>query len=147
MPYFTAVLARTGQQWRARDVDIESAEDIGEAAALLRGVAVDEDEPVLFVLEREDDWFAFLRVDDDDDPRVFVSDAALASSSPYADVLGMDPEAEEEGPAGDLDILSDLGTGPEDLEALVGEDGPPTGEALAKVAEAGGFSELIDSLR
>jgi putative tRNA adenosine deaminase-associated protein len=149
MPYFTAVLARSGGTWHARDVDVDSVDDLAEAADQLRIAALEDDEPVLLVLEREDDWFALVRVDGDEDPRVFISDAEQARTSPYAEVLGLDPDVEDEteGPTGDSDILADLGTDPEDLEALAGEDGPTTGDALAKVGEAAGFSDLIDSLR
>ena len=80
MSYFTAVLAREGRSWRAHDVDVESIKDRDELTDELRAVA-DDDEPVLLLVEREDAWWAVVRIDGDEDPRVFVSDGAGAAAS------------------------------------------------------------------
>ena len=147
MAYFTAVLARSAGAWQARDLEVDGIEDLGEAAELLRAVALADDEPVVLLVEREDAWFAVLRVDGDEDPRVFVSAAEEARESPYAGLLGMDADSEEEGPVGDLDILADLGTPPEELAELAGEDGPSVEEAVSRLATAAGFASLLDELR
>ncbi len=92
--YFTAVIARSGTDWRAVDVDVEDAETLDELAELLK--AARRDGPVLAVLEREDDWFALVRVDgDDDDARSFVSDLAATEGGHYGPLLA---------PVGDLDL-------------------------------------------
>ena len=91
--YFTAVLAREGRRWTAHDVDVESLKDLGELTDELRAVA-DDDEPVLLFLEREDAWWAVVRVDGDEDPRVFVSDAAGAAASSYSELLELDGDEE-----------------------------------------------------
>src|SRR4051812_30094157 len=56
-----------------------------------------DDGPVLAVLEREDSWFALLRVDtgSDDDCRAFVSDLQAIERSQFADLLA---------PVGDVDL-------------------------------------------
>ena len=59
--YFTAVVARTGSAWRARDVELDEGGGLDELADMLRSVAVD-DEPVIAVLEHEDEWFALVAV-------------------------------------------------------------------------------------
>ena len=109
-----------------------------------------DDQPVLLLVEREDAWWAVVRVDGDDDPRVFVSDIAGAVASPYAELLAVaDEEDEDLAPGvcgGDLDLLSDLGTSPESLREMCDEQLLPM-DALAAVAEAGGFAEQLDSLR
>ncbi len=84
--FFTAVLASDGSSWRARDVDVEDCSDLDDLADLLRGAAHD-DEPVLCVIEREDGWFAVVRVDGAEDPRLFVSDLPSALSGHYEPVL------------------------------------------------------------
>lgn len=84
--YFTAVMAGDGQSWRARDVDVEDAGGLDDLADMLRAAAY-RDGPVLAVIEREDEWFALVRVDGDDEPRVFVSDIDAAARSPFGDVL------------------------------------------------------------
>ena len=73
MSYFTAVLARDGRRWASHDVDVDSASDLAELTTEVRSL-VDDEEPVLVLVEREDAWWAVIRVDGDDDPRVFVSD-------------------------------------------------------------------------
>jgi len=147
--YFTAVLAREGRRWTAHDVDVESLKDLGELTDELRAVA-DEDDPVLLFLEREDAWWAVVRVDGDEDPRIFVSDAAGAATSSYSELLAIDHDEEAEpvagACAGDLDVLADLGTPPDTLTTMCEDELLPM-DAMAAVAEAGGFGEVLDSLR
>lgn len=150
MSYFTAVLARDGEKWSAHDVDVEALEDVGELTAALRDVA-SPDEPVLLLVEREDAWWAVVRVDPDDDPRTFVSDLLGAAASPYAAILDVEePDDEDEvepGTAyGDSDLLADLGTSAEDLTQMCEDEMVPM-DALAALSEAGGFAEVLDSLR
>src|SRR3954454_10430338 len=148
--YFTAVLARDGEKWFAHDVDVEDLEDVGELTVALRGVAMDE-EPVLLLVEREDAWWAVVRVDADDDPRSFVSALLGASASPYAKALGLEESDEDDDvepgtPSGDFDVLADLGSSAEDLAQICEDELVPM-DALAALAEAGGFDEVLDSLR
>ena len=91
--YFTAVIAQTGAAWRALDVDVEDAESLDELAELLR--AGGRGGPVVAVIEREDDWFALVRVDGDEDPRAFVSDLDALERSQYAGMLA---------PVGDIEV-------------------------------------------
>ena len=150
MSYFTAVLAREGEKWFAHDLDVEGLDDIGELTVALREVAAAEEEPVLLLVEREDAWWAVVRVDVDDDPRVFGSDLLGVAASPYAGVLDVeepkDGEAEPGTPFGDSDLLTDLGTTPETLAQICEDELVPM-DALAALAEAGGFAEVLDSLR
>ncbi len=149
MAYFAAALARDGDTWATVDVDLDDAEDLPSLAELLRKNAV-EDGPVLLFLEREDEWFAIVRVDGDEDPHIFVSDAAAASESPYAELLGVEVLDEELAPepVGDLDVLIDLGTSPSQLRGLCdGEFAATPAEALAVIGEAGGFDEALEALR
>ncbi len=172
--YFTAVIARSGSAWRARDVEVDDANSLEELTDALRSVAVG-DQPVLAVIEHEDEWFALVRVDGDDEPRLFVSDLYSASRSHYgpllapaADVDSADEvdEAEdeedddEEGEnkdedeepkvaawAGETDLLEDLGVSGRTLRKLVEENGEDPGTVLAEVGEVVGFVELLDTLR
>jgi putative tRNA adenosine deaminase-associated protein len=150
VPYFTAVLARDGDKWFPRNVDVEALESLDELADALRAREVGDAEPVLAFIEREDSWWAVVRVDGDEDPRVFVSDLAGAAASTYSDMLEVeideDVGASTGGYAGDVDLLADLGTSPEDLQEMCEDEMLPV-DALAAVAEAGGFAEVLDSLR
>lgn len=86
MSYFTAVIATDAWGWRARDVSVEEAEDLDDLVDRLRAVAV-ADAPVLAIVEREDDWFALVRVDGEEDPRLFVSDMEAAVHGPFGGIL------------------------------------------------------------
>ncbi|MFC5908140.1 hypothetical protein [Streptacidiphilus monticola] len=87
------------------ETDLDDVETLADLADLAREAAVDE-EPVLVFLEQEDAWFAVVRVDGEEDPRIFVSDAAAANRSAYGEIvltdelLGVD--------ADDLDDLDHL---------------------------------------
>lgn len=156
MSYFTAVLARDGRTWSAHDIDVDAVGDLGELAAELRVVVADDDVPVLLLVEREDAWWGVVRVDGEEDPRVFVSDAAGAAASPYAAILDVAVDADKDDDedqavvpgrcAGDFDVLADLGTTPEELQEMCEEELLPM-DALAAVAEGAGFAEVLDSLR
>lgn len=151
MAYLAALLARTEEGWDASDIDLEEVEDLPGIADLMREAAVD-DEPVLLFLEQEESWFAVIRVESEDDPRVFVSDAAAASRSAYGDVLLTDEVIElpdEEGPlpagpVGDDEILADLGVDAADLTALAGE---VPADALGTLAENLGVGDELEAVR
>jgi putative tRNA adenosine deaminase-associated protein len=171
--YFTAVIARSGATWRARDVEVDDAATLEELADALRSVSVG-DQPVLAVIEHEDEWFAVVRVDGDDEPRLFVSDLAAAGTSPYGPLLApaadvdtaedLDVAEDEEGKddedddsenanpkiaawAGESDLLEDLGVTGRTLRKLVEENGEDPGTVLGEVGETVGFVELLDTLR
>ena len=151
MSYFTAVLARDGRKWFAHDLDVDALADLEELADELRNLERGEEEPVLLLIEREDAWWAVVRVDGEEDPRVFVSDAAGAAASTYAELLEVSVDADAEtdpvdGCAGDLDILADLGTSTDRLTTMCDDEVMPM-DALAMVAERAGFAEALDSLR
>jgi putative tRNA adenosine deaminase-associated protein len=102
--YFTAAIGRNGSGWRALDVDLEDAETLDELGEQLR--VAGDGVPVVAVIEHEDDWFALVRVDDDEDPRAFVSDLGATERSRYADLLSgidgvipLEQEAPASGPA------------------------------------------------
>ncbi len=95
MAYFTAVLARSGATWKARDVEVDESAGLDDLTDALRGVAIG-DEPVLAVVEHEDEWFAIIRVDGDDEPRLFVSDLFAASRSSYAELLAPAADVDDE---------------------------------------------------
>lgn len=110
--YFTAVLARHGRGWRVLDLDVDDAEDLDELADLVRN-ALPGAGPGLAIIEREDSWFALVRVDEDGEPRPFVSDLRESLRSRYAVVL--ESAADIDIPA-DLDGLADVPVDEEDEE-------------------------------
>ncbi|MEU3207251.1 hypothetical protein ABZ702_25965 [Streptomyces cyaneofuscatus] len=121
--YFAALLARTEDGWEASDTELDDVETLSDLTDLAQEASVDED-TVLVYIEQEDAWFGILRVDGEEDPRIYVSDASAAARSSYGEILltdellGREPGAEDEIAA--LEELVDLdGT----------EDGEPDGSA------------------
>lgn len=88
MAYFAALLARYADEWQARDVDLDEVDDGVGLVEFIREACEDEEpDTAVVLLEREDAWFAVVRLDIDEDPRVFASDLAGVSRSGYADLL------------------------------------------------------------
>ncbi|MFF4246149.1 hypothetical protein ACFYY2_16975 [Streptomyces sp. NPDC001822] len=122
--YFAALLARTEDGWEASDTELDDVETLSDLTDLAREASVDED-TVLVYIEQEDAWFGILRVDGEEDPRIYVSDASAAARSSYGEILltdellGREPGAEDEIAA--LEELVDL-DGTEDGEPDEAED-------------------------
>jgi putative tRNA adenosine deaminase-associated protein len=116
--YFAALLARTEDGWEASDTDLDDVETLSDLTELAREASVDEDTVLVFI-EQEDAWFGIVRVEGEDDPRIYVSDAAAAARSSYGEIL-IDElvGGDEEDPSADLDTLDLDGT----------EDGEPDPE-------------------
>ncbi|MFF7158070.1 hypothetical protein [Streptomyces sp. NPDC008139] len=110
--YFAALLARTEDGWQASEPDLDDVETLADLSDLARA-AGDEEETVLVFIEQEDAWFGVIRVDGEEDPRIYVSDAAAAARSSYGEILLTDEV---------------LGRDPEDLDELVDLDGTEDGE-------------------
>jgi len=110
--YFAALLARTEDGWQASEPDLDDVETLADLSDLARA-AGDEDETVLVFIEQEDAWFGVVRVDGEEDPRIYVSDAAAAARSSYGEILLTDEV---------------LGRDPEDLDDLVDLDGTEDGD-------------------
>ncbi|MEU3395631.1 putative tRNA adenosine deaminase-associated protein [Streptomyces filamentosus] len=115
--YFAALLARTEDGWEASDTELDDVETLADLADLAREAAADEGETVLVFIEQEDAWFGIVRVDGEDDPRVYVSDAAAAARSSYGEILTSEL-------LGDDDPDDELA----DLDGLVDLDGTEDGE-------------------
>ncbi|MEU3947250.1 hypothetical protein [Streptomyces sp. NPDC029526] len=131
--YFTALLARTEDGWEASDTELDDVETLSDLADLARDASPDED-TVLVLIEQEDGWFGVVRVDGEEDPRIYVSDAAAAARSSYGEILLTDELlGREPGDDGtDLDALDLDGT--EDGEPDDDEDAD--GPAAAASADA-----------
>lgn len=115
--YFAAVLARTSDGWQASDTELDNVETLTDLADLAReAVAGDEDDTVLVCIEHEGAWFGLVRVDGEDDPRIYVSNAAAAARSAYGELLLTD------------ELLGRDPLTPEDLDSLVDLDGTEDGE-------------------
>lgn len=162
MPVFAAVFSRSADGWTGTEVDVADLDGIDDVADLMRDVAAaaEADETaVVLVAEADDEWFGIARIDDTGDPRAFLSDLRVVYGHPAARLFledGRGPgdeEAEGTGqppypePAGDAELLADLGTPGSELLALTLREGVLPADALTTVADRAGFAELLDELR
>lgn len=149
--YFAALLARTEDGWEASDMELDDVESLSDLIDLARSAAVDDD-TVVALIEQEDAWFGVIRVDGEEDPRYFVSNASAAARSSYGsmltkELLGSDEEDDE------LDELDLDGTedGEDDAIAAFTDEDDDEAEAGGTGAEpvpAGplGDPSLLDDL-
>ncbi|HET7311666.1 MAG TPA: tRNA adenosine deaminase-associated protein [Mycobacteriales bacterium] len=170
MPYFASALARTGDKWTGQDLDLGEVEDLDGLIDEMRRGAEDADVVVLFV-EEDDEWFGIVRVDDDSDPRAFLSDGRVIETSAIAAQIAEaatvtdsdddddeddeddDEEEEEEtiriagDPIGDPELLADLGTPSKRLLALCAEEGQLPADIISSLCESAGCLDALEELR
>jgi putative tRNA adenosine deaminase-associated protein len=153
---FSAAFVKTSDGWSGAEVDLRDSEivdDFGDAVVEALGLAGDE--LALLCVEVEDEWFAIVRYHGDDEPRVFLSDAHAILSDHlgelFAEFAGVAPDKEttELGvrPAGDFELLSDLGVTSEELLELSVEEGMLPADILSVLAERLSFADELDRLR
>ncbi|MBO2453617.1 hypothetical protein J4573_41465 [Actinomadura barringtoniae] len=144
MSYFAAVFAQTPQGWVGTEAVLAEAESVDDVADLMREAAVESyGDPVLLLIEQDDDWFAIVRLDGEDDPRAFVSAVREDGlGGLFHQLVGEVPDGDA---AGDPALLDDLGVDAKRVTDL-GERAVP-GDALLTVAEIAGFGEEFDRLR
>ncbi|MGD9485931.1 hypothetical protein WDH52_22240 [Streptomyces sp. TRM70308] len=141
--YFAALLARTEEGWVASDTELDDVETLDDLADLAHQAAVDDD-TVLICIEQEGAWFGVVRVDGEEDPRIFVSSAAAAARSAYGEILltdellGREPDGSD-----DLDRLTDL-DGTEDGEPEPDGDEPDAGPHAVPEGPVGDAELLED---
>ncbi|MFH8787504.1 hypothetical protein [Streptomyces roseoverticillatus] len=142
--YFAALLARTEDGWQASDTELDDVETLSDLADLAREAAV-EDDTVLAFIEQEDSWFGVVRVDGEDDPRVFVSNAVTAGRSSYGAMLVDELIGRDDTEADELDDLDLDGTEDGEPDAVENE---AEEDAAAEVVPAGplGDTEILSDL-
>ena len=170
MPHFAAALSRRQSGWSGEELNLKDVEDLDGVVEEMRQYGDDADLQVLFV-EEDDEWFAIVRVDEDGDPRVFLSDGRAMESSTLGALFGeaaavADPRDDDDeddedddddddedvvqtsgDPVGDPDVLSDLGTPAKRLIALCAEEGQLPADVISTLCESAGCLEALDALR
>ncbi|MCQ4211874.1 MULTISPECIES: tRNA adenosine deaminase-associated protein [Streptomyces] len=149
--YFAALLARTEDGWEASDTELDDVEALSDLSDLAREAAAEagaEDDTVLVFIEQEDAWFGIVRVDGEEDPRIYISDAAAAARSSYGEILltdellGKDPDGDDELDALDLDGTED--GEPEASDDSEEEDDDGTGAEAVPPGPLGDAEILAD---
>ncbi|MFI1729273.1 hypothetical protein ACH40E_08565 [Streptomyces acidicola] len=143
--YFAALLARTEDGWEASDTELDDVETLSDLADLARE-ASPEDDTVLVLIEQEDAWFGVVRVDGEDDPRIYVSDAAAAARSSYGEILLTDELLGREPGDDDADLDSLDLDGTEDGEPETDDDDDGAAAESAVPHGPVGDSEVLDDL-
>lgn len=174
MPYFAAALARRPSGWSATELDLDEVDDFTDLSDILRDLDDEADRTLLF-LEEDDVYVGIVRVDGADDARVFVSDMRAGEESRIAAMLlveagtpepvpfvvdddildGTEAVAEEDDavestdvvPAGDPDLLTDLGTPSADLLALCAHEGMLPADVITEVAKRAGCVDELEEIR
>ncbi|CAL9297622.1 MULTISPECIES: hypothetical protein [unclassified Streptomyces] len=173
--YFAALLTLTEDGWVASDTELDDVETLADLTDLAREASPDDDTVLVFI-EQEDAWFGIVRVEGEEDPRIFVSDGAAAARSSYGEILTRellgDDRADD---TADLDALDLDGTEdgePDDTEeetqaAPESVPAAPVGDrlilddlgmsekellaldtdALTEIADALGASEMLETVR
>jgi len=159
MTYFAAVLARSDDDWRAVEVDLDECESLDDLVDLARDVSGDVR---LLVVEQDDEYAVLARVDDELDARVFLSDGHAADAYPIAalvadelDEIGEDildgdedaPPAHDSAPFGDATLVADLGTSAGDLLELCAHEGTLPIDLIVAVCEKAGCADALEALR
>ncbi|HEY8534065.1 MAG TPA: tRNA adenosine deaminase-associated protein [Micromonospora sp.] len=163
MTYFAAGVARGPAGWTAEEVDLGGVSDLDEVVERLREVDPDADLSLLFV-EADDSYLVIVRVDEEDDPRVFGSDSAFADESRLGAVLLGDVETAATvgsgasdaaatlvgpgfDPVGDPELLADLGVPGKRLLALCAKEGMLPQDVTAEICQAIGCGDQVEELR
>ncbi|MBU2663350.1 tRNA adenosine deaminase-associated protein [Actinoplanes bogorensis] len=169
MSTFAAAVGRGKNGWTASELDLSGLADIDEVVDAMRDVEADADVTLLFV-ESDDQYLAILRLDENEDLRIFGSDSAFADESRIGSVLlgeieapaleideltaegdddeddkpSADPDAD---PVGDADLLNDLGINAHRLLALCGLEGMMPADVTAEISQRIGCGDEMEELR
>jgi putative tRNA adenosine deaminase-associated protein len=162
--YFAAAFARSGGEWLASEIDLDEVETVEGVVDAVQ--QVETDDGIVLVFVEEENWFGVIRVEGDDEPRVYVSEAAEAMRSLVGEAVlsqlvedyrlseGSDDEDEEDEPVvlpaepiGEFGILDDLGIQSGDLNRLAEAIGTSPAAAVSFLADRLGFAEALEAVR
>jgi putative tRNA adenosine deaminase-associated protein len=165
VPYTASALARTSSgTWRGQDLDLSAVDDVdGLIDLLTEDLAADgaSDSAVVLFLEEDDEYLLIARTNGDDDTRLFVSDRRVLEGPGLAgrivgDELAVpepaDDEEEESSrpevePAGDVELLADLGIAGSALLDLCAQEGNLPADVIFAVCEQLGCADVLEAVR
>ena len=144
---FAVAAYREEGEWQVQELVHEVLTDVPTLAAALRRFPGDGG--AIGMVAIDEDFFVIVRVAGPS-VRILLSDITAAEEWELArsavDELGLpDPEDEDEqAPAGDLDVLGDLGMGAMDMGVLLDDFDLYPDEMLSDIARRVGFGEAFD---
>ncbi len=143
---------RQDGRWVVQEMTLEHCEDVEVMADALRRLGGDTG--AMGLVSVDEDFFVIVRVQGER-TRVLLSDASAAEDWDLAETVidlldEIDPddldERDEDEPAGDLGLLSDLGVSEDALEELLDDPDAYPDEVLSDVARLIGFGEQFDDV-
>lgn len=143
---------RQDGRWVVQEMTLEHCEDVEVMADALRRLGGDTG--AIALVSVDEDFFVIVRVQGER-TRVLLSDASAAEDWDLAETVidlldEIDPddldERDEDEPAGDLGLLSDLGVSEDALEELLDDPDAYPDEVLSDVARLIGFGEQFDDV-
>jgi putative tRNA adenosine deaminase-associated protein len=146
---FAVAAYRDEGEWQLEKLHPSVAEDIDDLTKALGRFP--SEVGVLGMVSMNDDFFVIVRRSGSQ-VRALLSDVTAATDWPLAsgvaDLVDVpDPQDEDDPqPAGDLDIVSDLGMGAMDLGVLCDDDDLYPDEILSDVAAKLGFGEAFEAI-
>jgi putative tRNA adenosine deaminase-associated protein len=144
---FALAAYREDGEWKVREIAHSLAEDVEALATALRRFPGDVG--ALALVAVDEDFFLIVRVDGTA-VRLLLSDVTAADEWEIArsavEQLGLPypEEDDDQVPAGDLDILGDLGVHADELGELLDDDEAYPDEVLSDIARLLGFGETFD---
>lgn len=144
---FALAAWRAGGEWEIDDIAPPAYDSVDTVAHALRRFCVDG--VAVGMIAVDEDFFVLVRVDDLR-TRVLLSDVTAADQWELAesalDFLGLPPPEDDDHPepAGDLDLLADLGVSAVDLGELLDDVELFPDEMLSEVADGLGFGVEFD---
>ncbi|GAA3449819.1 tRNA adenosine deaminase-associated protein [Dactylosporangium matsuzakiense] len=172
MSHFAAAVTRGAEGWAAAELDLSGVADIEEITDRLRDTDPEAAVSLLFI-ESDDAYLVILRLDEGEDLRVFGSDQVFAEESRLGAILlgdleeqvpeiidADDDESEDDDeederpkveadiePAGDPELLADLGMPGGRLLELCAQEGMLPADLTAEICQAIGAGDEIEELR
>lgn len=144
---FALAAWRADGGWEIDDIAPPAYDSVDTVAHALRRFCVDG--VAVGMIAVDEDFFVLVRVDELR-TRVLLSDVTAADQWELAesalDFLGLPPPEDDDGPepAGDLDLLADLGVSAVELGELLDDVELFPDEMLSEVADGLGFGEEFD---
>lgn len=143
---FAIAAYRDDGRWQVAELTPDHAVDVDTLASALRRFPGEGGAVGLVAVE--EDFFVVVRVNGPR-VRVMLSDISAAGeweiAAEVVEHLGLSAvDDDEPEPAGDLELLSDLGLPAMDLAEILDDDDLYPDEMLSEVARACGFGELFD---
>jgi putative tRNA adenosine deaminase-associated protein len=164
VPYTASALGRSSDgSWRAADLELNDVEDVdGLIELVTTELDADDDQAdaVVFFLEEDDEYLLIGRVIGVEDAQLFVSDRRVLSGTGLAGRIVGDelavPEPEEDDeessrpevePAGEVDLLANLGVSGPELLALCAEEGQLPSDVVFAICERIGAADVLEAVR